>query len=776
MKPFASLVLFSFISVYAFSQKGSVSGTIQDNRQLILTNISVQLEGTKYVTATDNDGIFYFNNIPAGDYTLVATGIGYIAKSSKIKIESNRDTHLNLELDISNATLKEVTVIAKKTAQTTNALTRTNTALLDLPQIVQQVDAKTIQQQQMFTVDQALKNVAGVSQDAYGSISMRGFTTYAGDFLTNGLKGAAVPEGVFPLLANVEQIEVIKGSTALLYGEGALGGNINLVTKQPKKNTTANVSIGAGNLNVFRAMVDVTGSINKSKSIYFIAGAAFQNGGRFTRNFDNKNTQVYGSLKWDIGAKTSWQLNATYNGDRSTSNWQPDIPVYDDGSKPFSLPDDFNYAGKDSRYKGNSFQLQSILNHRFNVSWNVNLLLGYSEAKANRKQYSTYGIDPATNLAARYFTQQQINSPTYTINPYVNGVFKLGKIKNNLASGIDVTLSRSNYPNGIQLYEATPLNVLNPDYTAFDTTGAPVYLDSRTEKFTYNTAAFYVADQLELSKKFKALIGLRYTNYFMRYLAINDADGLPLYDERPLRTEAFTPRAGLVFQPLKNTSIYIDYNRGFIPQYSNERKYGGPFDPETSNQFELGFKGDYFKNRLHANAAIYHIAKENVLVYYTDSTLPEGYGYRPLQQVISKGIELGISGKITENFSLILNYAYNDTRIAKSDDPADIGTTFNNAPQNTANGWAYYIFTKSTLKGLQIGGGVNYVDKRKTSFGEIPEYTIADVVIGYAYKNYKLQFNCNNLFNRKSILNAGYGTYTPGLPRNFIATFFYSLK
>ncbi|MEP6712974.1 MAG: TonB-dependent receptor [Ferruginibacter sp.] len=770
------LLLNILLSVFAFAQKGSITGSIHDVNRMVLPGISIQLESTKFFSTSDNEGAFYFGNIPSGSYILIATGIGYTAKSSKVNIEGNKNVLLNLELNIVTASLKEVTVTGIKAAQSSNALTRTNTPLLDLPQIVQEVSRATIDEQQLFSVDQALKNVAGVNQDAYGAIVMRGFNTNALDFLTNGLKGPSAPEGVFPLLANVEQIEVIKGSTALLYGEGALGGNINLVTKQPKKFTTAHVSIGSGNLNLFRMMADVTGSLNKSKSLYFLAGAAYQKGGRFTNNFDNENMQFYGSVKWDITSKTSWQFNATYNGDRNTTNWQPDIPVYDDGSKPYSLSDDFTYAGKDSKYEGNSFQLQSMLAHKFNTVWKGNLSIGYSETRANRSQYSTYGIDPATNLATRYFTKQQINSPTLTINPYVNGVFNLAKIKNSIVAGLDINFERNNYPNGIQLYEAKPLNVLNPDYSSFDTTGAPLYLNSRTEKFTSNVMAAYLVDQITFSNKFKGLIGLRYTNYFRRYLAINAADGLPLYDERPERTESFTPKAGLVYQPKKNISIYIDYNRGFVPQYSNERKFGGPFDPETSNQFELGFKGDYFKNRLHATAAIYHITKKNVLIYYADSTFVEGYGFRPLQQVISKGIELGVTGNITDNLSLIVNYAYNDTRISESNDATDVGKTFNNAPYNTANGWVSYKFSKSYLKGLQIGFGLNYVDKRNTSFGTIPEYTVADALIGYTFKRYRLQINSNNLFDKRHVLNGGYGAYTPGLPRNFLATVSYSLK
>lgn len=776
MQRICFILLCSFVSFASFAQNGKIQGNISGPGNTLLSRITVSLEGISRLTQTDNEGNFSFNDITPGEYVLVATGVGYQAKSSRVRIEKSGSIFLTLELDIATATLREVVVSSKKNTQYSSALTRINTSLLDLPQSVQTIGRATMDEQQLFTVDQVLKNVAGVNQDANGSIMVRGFTTYSGAFLTNGLKGTPYPEGVFPLLGNVEKVEVIKGSTALLYGEGALGGNINLVTKQPKKITTVNASIGAGNLNLFRALGDVTGSINKKKSLYFLAGAAYQRGGTFTKNWDNENFQAYGSLQWDINEHTSWQLNANYVRDRSTSNWQPDIPVYSDEPRLFSLPNDFTYAGSDQKYKGDSYQLQSVLTHRLSNRWKAQFLLGYSESRADRRQYSNWGIDPSSNTADRSFSFQQLNSPTITINPYINGSFSIGKVKNNIAAGLDLTYDRNNYPNGIKQFAATPFNLEHPDYSPFDSIGATVYTNSRTEKFTYNASAAYLLDQLELSAHFKALIGLRFTNYFMRYLAISAATGLPTYDERPERTQAFTPRAGLVYQPVKTTSLYIDYNRGFTPQYSNERKYGGPFDPETSHQFELGYKGDYVNNKLHPSFALYRITKKNVLTYYEDASFPEGFGFRPLQQVVSKGVELGLTGNVTEELFLIANYSYNDARIAKSNTPDDIGGRFNNSPYNLANGWISYQFTRKTLKGLQAGAGINYLGQRKTYFGEVPDYTTLDAVISYRYHQYRLQINGNNLFDKRYAQNGGYGAYTPGAPRSFLITMSCSFK
>jgi iron complex outermembrane receptor protein len=776
MKKFTSIILMWLAFTIAYAQKTTITGTIVNLESKELAGITIRLLNTAFSTSTNAAGEFSFQNIPDGTYALQASGVGFSAQKQNVLV-AGRALHIALQLDDATNSLQEVLITAnRKVTDESSAITRINTPVKDLPQSIQNVELQTIKEQQLFTVDQALKNVAGVNAATFGSVNIRGFATNNRSFLTNGLKGSPYPEGVQPLLGNIERIEVIRGSSALLYGEGALGGNINLVTKQPKKEETANASLGAGTFNLYRALADVTGSFNKSKSLYFLAGAAYQNGGRFTRNFDNENLQIYGSLKWELGSKTTWQINGNYTRDRSTSNWEPAIPVFNGNPRLFTLPIDFTAEGPDSRYAGNSYQIQSFLEHQFSQKWKGTLLFGLSESRARRKQYNTYAVDTVTNEARRTFSQQELNSPTTTINPYVNGEFNFLGIKNKLVSGLDITFSRSKYPSGIQLTAAKPINTLQPNYSTFDSTGAAVYLDSRTELFTNNTAAGYILNQITFSPKIKALVGLRYTNYFFRYLAINDEDGLPLYDERPEVTESFTPRAGLVYQPFTTTSFYLDYNRGFIPQYSNERQFGGPFNPEMSRQLELGFKGDYLKNRLHPTVAVYNILKKNVLIYYEDEALPAGYGYKPLEQVRSKGVELGITGNITKELFLIANYSYNETTISKSNDPEQIGQTFYNSPNHLANGWLSYSFTGNQLKGLQLGLGWNYVGERDAYFGKVPAYQTADALIGYRYKSFGLQLNGNNLFDKVYAQNAGYSDYTPGMPRNFLLTLSYSAK
>lgn len=772
-------------SVSFAQQKGSIAGIIIDEADHELQGITVRLLELSISTATGDNGRFIFTHVPPGNYTLVVSAVGFQGKKENITVQEGKRTTVSLQLNVAKQTLQEVIVRAGRLAANTTSITRTNTPLRDLPQHIQTVDRSVLNDQQLFELNDAFKNIAGfTSTDFYGGFSSRGYSSGIGGITTNGIKGSPYPEGQIPLLGNVESVEVIHGPSAILYGNGGMGGNINLVTKQPKKFTTVNAAASAGSFDLYRLQADVTGSINKKKNLYFLAGAGWQDGGSFTKNFDRRSIQLYGSLKWEPDPRTSWQINGNYINDDASNNYQPRVPIYNNTNKDsiFLVPYDFN-PGNDSRYKGNNFQVQSIMEHFLSAGWKLGLLIGYSEARSDRRQYTASGyVRVSDNTVSRSYTWQEINSPQTTINLYATGKMQTWKVKHQFIIGGDIMLSRSNYPNGILQYAASRLSVINPVHESrYDTTGMTLYTNSRTEKFTYNILGAYLQDQIEITPKLKALAGLRYNNYFRRYFA-DGPDGSILYDERPLRTKNFSPRIGLVYQPATTVSVYIDYNEGFEPQYGNYSENGGPFDPQTSKQYELGAKGEFLQGSFQPFITIYQSTRKNVLQAAPRDGFPRWQ--EAIGEVRSRGIEMGAKGTIFNNLFLLVNYNYNKTKITESKKPEDIGQLFANAPQNSANGWAKYAITKGALKGMFIGAGFQYVDSRYFSNKkagvanvlEMPSYTVFDALVGYRYKQYKLQVNGNNLADKRYALSGISNSYTPGMPRNLLVTLSCSFK
>jgi iron complex outermembrane receptor protein len=773
-----TFILFTLIAGPTFAQHGKIRGHIVSKDKNVLPGISIRLEPRGSATQTDDNGNFEFGHVPSGNYILIASGVGYQAKSSEVVVSAGKLIFLSLELDRAASTLKEVSVNGGRPATASRTLTRMHIPLRDLPQNIQSVNRTMLDDQQLFQVDQVFKNVAGItSTDYFGGFSSRGYTSGASGITTNGIKGSPYPEGQIPLLGNIESIEVIHGPSAIVFGPGGMGGNINLVTKQPKKYTAINAAVSAGSFDLFRTQADVSGSMNKKKNLYFLAGAAYQNGGHFTRDFDRRTIQVYGSVKWEITPRTTWQLNGNYINDDASNNYQPRVPVYNSLKKDsiFLVPHDFN-PGHDSRYTGNNIQAQSVMEHHFSADWKLGLLIAYNESKVDRKQYTASGYVRTTdNTVSRSYSWQKIHSPQTTINLYGVGKVNTWTVQHQFAIGGDAVLSRNIYPEGILQYAATRLPVFTThDEPYYDTTGMTLYGNSSWEKFTYNTLGVYILDQIVILPKLKALAGLRYNNYFRRYLAL-EQDGSIQNEEKPDRTKNFSPRLGLVYQPVHTVSVYIDYNEGFSPQYSNYAEYGGPFDPETSKQYELGIKGEFFHSTLLPFITVYQSTKKNVLQAAPRDGFP--YWREAIGEVRSRGVEMGITGTVASNLFINLNYNYNKTKITKSVKPEEIGQLFANAPQNTANGWAKYSFRNGPLKGLFVGGGFQYVDSRyfsnkkvNVTVAEMPAYTVFDALVGYRYKQYSLQVNGNNLGDKRYAASGISSSYTPGMPRNLLVT------
>ncbi|MFC4213403.1 TonB-dependent siderophore receptor [Pedobacter lithocola] len=778
---FIFTILCLFVGIYCYGQ-GNLKGKITQNGGMPVSNINITLEKINKTTITDEKGDFSFNSIEAGTYSLKASGVNFVTSKATVKITTSKTTSVNLEITTLDTQL-ELVEISKKKDQTPS-LTRTNTPLKDLPQSVQIVGTQQINDQQLLFIEDALKNVAGVNNSSpYGNFNYRGFETGLQEIMFNGMKGSPFAEGVSPMLSNVESIEVIHGPTAILYGQGALGGNINLITKQPKKFASVNTSLSAGNLNLYRGMADISGSFNNSKTLYAVASVGYQDGGAYLDRFKKRNLQLYGAVRYDLSLKTYIQLNGTYLNDVQTRNYTPSIPIVK--TDLFALPIDFNYSGDDAYYKGSSYQAQLEVHHTFNPNWSSHLLTNLAESNSKRNEYGALGFyNPTTKELPRYFTKQYISSPSLSINPYLNGKISVAGIKNIFSFGVNTDFKRNNYPDGFMQYSANSIFLNNPDYGNFSTAGQTLFYLSDKETFTYNIFGAYLQNQFEITSKLKGLVGVRYNNYYSRYEVPSityDGVSFDTYNEYPQVTSAFIPRFGLVYQPFKHSTFYVDYNEGFSPQYNNAKIYGGPFPPETSNNYELGYKGNFFENKLTAGIAAYRLNKSNVLTNALDpiNTLLQ----RAIGQVRSQGIELSLGGNVTKAFFITANYANNSTKVRKSNRPAEIGQVFSNSPKHIANLWSSYQIHDGAMKGLQIGAGPRYISTRYLNVRKVdadvlklPSYKVVDAMASYQVSNYKLQFNINNMFDKSYAQSGSYNVYVPGIPRNFLFTLAYSFK
>jgi iron complex outermembrane receptor protein len=764
----ASCILLTF---KAHSQTGSIQGKITSEKGDPLTSINLSIEGTSLGAASDSNGNFLIQNIPTGEYTLVASGVGFIATKQKVKVSTNKTTDLNLQLNESTNQLSEVVVTSGNDyrQQVSSIGSRSDIPLLDLPQSAQMVTRKVLDEQNAYRVTDALRNVAGVNEGYWNSIVFRGFETNFRQYLNNGQRGLTTGEDFSQTLANIERVEVLRGPAGALYGNGALGGTLNIISKQPKFETSRYISATIGSFDTYRVLADFTGALNSKKSLAYRLNVGYENAGRFTKNWNQKNLLIAPSILWNISNKTSIAFNGTYYWDERTNNYDPGVPLYQEDI--LKAPYDLNINNTDSKFKANNYSAQVNFKHAFNENWNVNLWSNFAQQNNNVNVYAFYSPPAANGDLDRVLQRFDNDIPTFSNNLFLNGKFNTGSLSHALTVGIDTWYQDWKAPKGFAYYTvlSPAFNVLVPTYGNLTLDDPNNFYYSSFESYKYTTYSVYLQDQISFfDDKLKALVGLRYEKFTYDYQAKYNPGDPDFTDES--NADVWLPRFGLVFKATPSTSIYGSYSQGFNPQTSAFRQAGGPFLPVRGSQIEFGLKNDLIKNTLSTTLAVYQITQTNVLTPVPNTNQRQATG-----EIVSKGIELTVTGTIAKGWNVIANYALNNTEVTKSTIEEQIGQQFTNAPKNSGNLWTTYTFSKSVLKGLKFGIGYKGMSDRNTAISPnnpvLPGFGVWDAIIGYQLKGVSVNLNLNNLTDQRYFagsLNNAAAFY--GVPRSFVLT------
>lgn len=247
----------------------------------------------------------------------------------------------------------------------------------------------------------------------------------------------------------------------------------------------------------------------------------------------------------------------------------------------------------------------------------------------------------------------------------------------------------------------------------------------------------YLQDQIALADNLKLVLGGRYD------WANQDSKDLIADTTTSQSDDAFSPRVGIVYQPIQPISLYASYSRSFNPSSGTDAN-GNLFEPETGTQYEVGIKGD-LSNKLSATLALFNLTRSNVL---TTDPNNSNFSIQTGKQR-SRGIELDISGEILPGWSIAAGYAYIDAHITDDENYA-VGNRLVNAPENSFGLFTSYKFQSGNLEGWGLGLGLFYVGERegdlKNSF-TLPSYFRTDASIFYKRDRLRAAVSIKNLFN-----------------------------
>lgn len=663
--------------------------------------------------------------------------------------------------------LKEVIVTANKEKKPVSAL-RSGLKPMDTPQSVQVIGAEIIGQQQSIRLSDVVKNVNGVyvgsaRGGAQESFYSRGYDMSANNMFKNGFRYNA---GSIPEVSSLEKVEVLKGSAALLFGNVAPGGILNMVTKSPSFKKGGEISMQMGSYSFYKPSIDIYGPLNNSIAYRF--NGSYENSESFRDVVKRERYYINPSVLFKVSGKTE----ITLQGDYLHDDWTPDFGTGIIGKEIVDLPRNL-YLGADwSNGQTKQLSVSGLVNHQFSKNWKLNFNTSFQNYSRTSK--GTERVQPAANgdwnrpLGQNKNLEQIIGEQLS-----LQGCFTTGKIKHQLFTGVDFensfaqaytfTFSPTTYGSG---------NIF--DFENFNQgTGIPDGTNTRIVKTTTNRFGVYAQDLISITEQFKVLAGLRWS-WQEAQVDTHDLTKNPVVitEANTLKDLAFSPKLGLVFQPTKNMSLFASYANSFTPN-TGTTVQGDAIEPSIIDQFEVGVKKDFWRGILSTNVTLYQIVNSNLAQtaqFKADGSDNTDTSIKVLSgETTSKGIEIDITAKPTAGLNITAGYSYNDMRYTKTSGLNGSfieGDRLVRTPANTANLSFFYTLPSGVLKGVSFGTMANYIGNRVGGWNsqivinpttqvqtindrEIPleGYTTIDLSAGYEWKQFSILCKLSNITN-----------------------------
>ncbi len=667
---------------------------------------------------------------------------------------------------------------------TTVSSTKYTEPIRDIPQTIQVVPEAVMKDQNATSLREVLRNVPGISiQAGEGGVpagdqlSIRGFSART-DFFVDGIRDIG---GYTRDPFAFEQIEVVKGPSSSFAGRGATGGLINMVSKMPQLRNFYKGSYGYGTDEYQRATIDV------NQQIEGVEGAAVRVNSMIFHT-DTPGRKVAENQRWGIsptialgmGTATRLKAGVFHMHQNNIPDYGiPWIPAGSDrgalaGMENYPAPVDYNnfygLSGRDYE-KINTTMVTAEFQHDFNDSLTFRDLFRYGRNYRDSLITAPRFVPNSSTLIRRSDekSRDQVDS-IFANQMELISQFETFDLKHKLVAGIEY-----NYENDTN-YDRQPTGPDSPSTDLFSPDPSDPYLENyaRTgHKATAkaNTLSLYSFDTIAVTDWLDVNGGLRW-DYFNVAFGPNTGDSLHRVDY-PLSWNA-----GIVYKPVEIGSIYFGYGVSFNPSAegltlsastppTGANPLSNPIDadPEKTRTFEIGTKWDVLQEKLQLNAAVFHTTKTNARTQDaadpSDLTVLEGR-----QRIM--GVELGAAGSVTKDWRVFTGYTFLNSRVLESKTAAEIDKDLSNTPSHSFSLWSTYDLPWD----FQVGGGLNYVDRRfnsNTNTRKAPSYLLFDAMASYKFReHFTFRFNIYNITNEKYIGSVGGGHFIPGPGRSMV--------
>jgi len=653
-------------------------------------------------------------------------------------------------------------------ATQSRAATKTDTPIVEVPQMVSVVSREEMEDRGAATLFEAARYSVGVFGEAYGkdprgydSFFMRGFENYENGEFRDGLRVTGGNQALYVAEEyGLERVNVLKGSSNTLYGQANIGGIVDSVTKRPNADQKQEVRLQYGDWNHVSGAFDIGGAVVEDETVLFrLVGLASQGNYEYDLangdEVDKDRIYIAPSFTYAPNGDTKVTILTDYTLDKRGGNY---AFVDADGNNVGFMPGEPGYEF----YDNEQFTAAVELDHRINDVWQFRQKTRYSSLDVEAG--SVFGWQRSGDNIDRYVNYTDNEVRGVVLDNQLQADFETNNIDHTVLMGVDGEYEQNNFRYGGEDYTVSSLNITNPVYAG--TTGFTGTYQSQYDFDQTNTEiGLYAQDQMRIADNWLFTLGGRYSN-FTREMEYNQTG------EKTENTEdAFTTHLALSYEFDNGIVPYVSYAQGFNMN-NNVDADGRTFDPEESEQYEAGVK--YKPVGLDAlfSAAVFQLDKSNAVTY--------DYGaiaYRQSEEVRSRGIELEAKASLTEAIDVTASYAYTDTEITKSE-TGDQGNDVPFAPTHIASVWAKYTFNDGVLDGLAVGSGARFTG---TYYGDTAnDYqtrprTLIDAVVNYRLnENWLLGVNATNLLDEDYLTNCTQYRCYAGEGRRVIANLTYN--
>lgn len=659
------------------------------------------------------------------------------------------------------------------TEQTTSYIPRKTTIasklpveVKEIPQSVSVVTRQRIEDQNLTSIEDALRTVTGVtvipndsSQSQYRS---RGFslnTSIDGIPSLNGLSGAEQFD-----LAVYDRVEVLKGAGGLLNGSGEPGGVVNVVTKKPKSEFAVNGSLSGGSWNNYRGEIDITGALNADKSLRGRFVGVAQDKDFFYDKAHQRKFVGYGVIEYDITDNTTVSVTHSAQSNDTDASYYG-LPANAVTGELLNIDRSVNPTPDWAESRSRTNESVFAIEHRLENGWTATAKARYLKKDYDYVDaYAWTGVNPETWTLTYDTSDESYQYTRKAIDIYVGGPFQLFDREHNFLIGYNYDNYQVKNTYGSLPNVLTDISLFNPEVIPQPNTQTSGLQDKIV------SSGFYTQARLKVLEPLTLILGGRVSEYKSDRRRIAP-QATTDWSRRALETGEFTPYAGLVYEINPQISVYGSYSDIFVPQ-NVQTAQKEIIKPRQGQQYEIGVKGAFLNDKLNASIAAFKLNDVNRA--FRDLNYPNDSYYTAAGEVESKGIEAEISGSPLPNWNLTAGYTYftNEFLTHASLEGKPISTA---EPENSFKLWSQHNFPDGYLAGLKLGFGINAVSEYAGSRGTQLDrkqggYTLFGAAASYAVnKNLIVALNAENLTDKKYYASTGglntYNIY--GTPRNF---------